>query len=218
MSNKQQSNQYLDMSIIILILLALLYISGWSYAYHYFAKYNAGLLDFNISKEYFFIYAFWVIRSEWLLISIFFCFLYLSFLLITFVNKMSSQIRGELIQNSCKISIIFFIFLLHLVSFIFFYQIAKRAANSDFYYQSISDFPSYPLVKIWIKQDMNIINPLIHEELKKGCFRLLLKNNGKTYLFNNEKNYLDKHATFIIPDNNIELIQILPCFVSCPNR
>ncbi|KPA15904.1 conserved hypothetical protein, membrane [Candidatus Magnetomorum sp. HK-1] len=86
-----------DASLLILVSAALLYTSGWSYAYHYFASYHLGLLDIAISKEYFFVYAFWVIRSQWLMMIIgFFVFFFACILINIWIKHLPVH------EFSCK--------------------------------------------------------------------------------------------------------------------
>jgi len=209
-----------DASLLILVSAALLYTSGWSYACHYFANYNLGLLDIAISKEYFFVYAFWVIRSQWLLIIIGFCVFFSPAMLIDMLIKplpseKYQQLYEKLPANSLKICIILCILILHLCVFIFFFYMGKRAADSEYHYQIISDYPSYPLVKIWIRPDSELNNQFLVDDLKRGCYRLLLKNNGKLYIFHSSS-YVEKKATIVVLESKVELLQILPYYVSCP--
>ncbi|MCW5198778.1 hypothetical protein VU06_03425, partial [Desulfobulbus sp. F3] len=46
---------------------ALLYITGWSYAYHYFQCFHLGLIGLEIEREYFLLYGFWVCKARWCL-------------------------------------------------------------------------------------------------------------------------------------------------------
>ena len=40
--------KFLDITVLIAIISALLYASGWFYAYYYFDKFNTGLLSLEI--------------------------------------------------------------------------------------------------------------------------------------------------------------------------
>jgi len=188
MPPKKVHMKWPDVSLLIMVSVALLYTAGWSYAYHYFTKYHLGFLDISISKEYFFVYAFWVIRNQWLLILVGFGLFFSTFIVIeifikTVVYPKLQQLHEKLPANSIQFCLFLCILLLHLCAFIFFYQTGKRAADSDYHYQAISDYPSYPLVKFWIKTHSKLNNQAFVDELKSGCYRLLLKNSGKLYIF-----------------------------------
>jgi len=222
MTSKKVNITWPDASLLILVSAALLYTSGWSYAYHYFARYHMGLLDIAISKEYFFVYAFWVIRSQWVMIIIGFCLFFCGFILIEkylkpLVGQTFKDLQAHLPVTSIKIFMLLSFLIFHLCVFIFFYYTGKRAAVSDYHYQTISDYPSYPLVKIWIKPDSKIKNhQFFVEELNSGCYRLLLKNNGKLYVFHSSS-YIGKKATLVVSESKVELLQVLPYYVSCPD-
>jgi len=61
---------YLDSVLFISILSTMLYITGWSYALNYYNNFHIGLLELSIAKEFYFLYSFIVIYSQWHIIII----------------------------------------------------------------------------------------------------------------------------------------------------
>lgn len=55
----------LDLATVMAIITALVYFTGWTYAYHYFGHFKLGLLTLEIPTEYFFVYGFWVFKAWW---------------------------------------------------------------------------------------------------------------------------------------------------------
>ena len=52
----------LDLATVMALITALVYFTGWTYAYHYFGHFKLGLLTLEIPTEYFFVYGFWVFK------------------------------------------------------------------------------------------------------------------------------------------------------------
>lgn len=58
----------LDLATVMALITALVYFTGWNYAYHYFGHFKLGLLTLEIPTEYFFVYGFWVFKKWWWLV------------------------------------------------------------------------------------------------------------------------------------------------------
>ena len=97
----------LDLTTVLLLLVPLLYATGWSYALHYFGYFHLGLLGLEIPKEYFFLYSFQAIVSQpiWAGVALI-CFLSSCVGLYWCVNRKtrhpSKRIKNESPQNPKK--------------------------------------------------------------------------------------------------------------------
>jgi len=76
----------------------------------------------------------------------------------------------------------------------------------------MNSFPSYPRARVWVKQGVGDISAA--KEWKKGCYRLLMRNNGDLYLFY-PGDFKDKLPIDIIPAGDVESVRILPQYHDC---
>lgn len=75
---------WLDIAAALTLIIALIYATGWTYAYHYFGHFKLGLLMLEIPIQYFFMYGFWVFKTWWWLLLVLYGLITLSFLLVGF--------------------------------------------------------------------------------------------------------------------------------------
>jgi F0F1-type ATP synthase assembly protein I len=57
-SDKATGPLLLDLATVTVLITALVYFTGWTYAYHYFSHFKLGLLTLKIPTEYFLCMAF----------------------------------------------------------------------------------------------------------------------------------------------------------------
>ncbi len=55
----------IDISALIALITALIYAAGWSYAYHWYDRFELGLIGLGIPSPYHLMYGFWVLESFW---------------------------------------------------------------------------------------------------------------------------------------------------------
>jgi hypothetical protein len=53
-NNDSSASGWLDIATLMALATALVYAAGWTYAYHYFANFQLGLLTLDIPAEYYF--------------------------------------------------------------------------------------------------------------------------------------------------------------------
>ena len=58
----------LDLAATVTLIAALIYTAGWSYAYHWYDRFELGLIGLGIPFEYHFMYGFWVFQWFWWLV------------------------------------------------------------------------------------------------------------------------------------------------------
>ena len=63
-NDKTDKNGFPELASLMIVLFAVLYTSGWSFAYHYFGYFNVGLSALELPKEEFFIFSYWVIEDN----------------------------------------------------------------------------------------------------------------------------------------------------------
>jgi len=178
---------------------------GWSYAYAYYAAFNLGLLSIDIPGEYFIIYGFWVLRDHWWLL-----FLYLGMVALWWFLRRRARLAQEVVTALVP--------LLILVMFTSAYQLARHSAISQFQVQQQQDFPAYPRVKVWLKNDAQQAPDLqaVSNALPLGCYRLLLQNSGQALLFYPEKTQPTlQPAVLHVPLGEVRALRVLPQYTSC---
>lgn len=179
---------------------AFLYIAGWSYAYHYFQCFHLGLIGLEIENEYFLLYDFWVWRANlcWMLP----CLLAAISLLLLFQRFW--QQRPELLhwlRPVAQIGVPTSLLLL----FLALYQLGAWTGQADFAREQRADFPSYPRVKVWLKDKQDARAA----ELVKGCYRLLLRGKEQLYLFRAD-GVSERIPTEIVPSSEVATVRLLP--------
>ena len=146
-----------------------LYVSGWSYAYHYFGKFHIGLLALEIPREYYFVYSFWVLRSQVLWVAV----LMIAAVLVSF--------RVRLVQMPLAgwVGTLAVVLLLWLS-----YQGGAATAMQDYQQDQSKDFPAHPRIRVWVdgaEGATAISEP--REAMTDGCHRLLLQNESRAFVF-----------------------------------
>ena len=111
----------LDFSLFAGMGLAVVYVAGWSYAYHWFERFGLGLVPLDISREFFLLYGFWTLRTYWWV------------LLILAVTFASQPYWWDLIKPTWK-PILSRTFAVVLVVLLFFvaYRLGEGNAQRDF--------------------------------------------------------------------------------------
>lgn len=227
MSSSQEPSQnegsafkaiFLDTTILLCLVSAFLYTAGWSFTYHYFNYFHVGLSVLDLSKENYFIYGLWVAQDHVFLLFLVILSCYAVSLLPRFHTKFFARIK-------LAISILFFLVpLIVLLMFGASYKLGVRTAKSRFFQQKYNDYPYYPRVGVsMIPQSYSNMTEdekkkALEKEksLKKGCYRLLLQNKDKLFLFYSLKEFPDMDlSVVIIPQSQVRSSDILPHYNSC---
>ncbi|HYQ91972.1 MAG TPA: hypothetical protein VES89_07830, partial [Candidatus Competibacteraceae bacterium] len=93
------------------------------------------------------------------------------------------------------------------------------AAHGQFQRQRATDYAAYPRVQIWRtdEAEKNAGNTLAADDLAKGCYRLLLYNQDRLFLFRSFKDAAAADLpTVILPWSEIAAVRVLPDYTSCP--
>lgn len=184
-----------------------LYLAGWTYAYHYFDRFRIPLLMVELPLEHYFVYGFIVIRQQvgWVIaISL------ATLALALFWNRLPAPIRQHKIALAA---------VLILIGFWLGHAAGVSTAHAQFQQQRTSDYAAYPRVQIWRTAEAakNPNSAPSAEELAKGCYRLLLHNQDRLFLFRPFQGAPAAGlATVILPWNEIASVRVLPDYTSCP--
>ncbi|MCB1805293.1 MAG: hypothetical protein KDJ99_09140 [Candidatus Competibacteraceae bacterium] len=169
----------LDVATALTLLSALVYLAGWTYAYHYFGQFKLGLLMLDIPTHYYFMYGFWVFKAwVWIVIAV-----YLLLLLPFPLDE--SYLLGWLrklkvtpfLQRNLEVLLIVLAFWLS-------WWLAVTSAASYYQTQQQKGFIDYPNIRVWLKSPAPNDAGLqaLYQALPQGGYRLLLQNEDKLFL------------------------------------
>jgi len=191
---------------------ALLYTAGWSYAYHYFAQFQIGLLGIAIQREYFFLYGFWVLKAHP------FCVLLclggcagLYFLLRFFWQRAQAGPAEQTEKRLFRLRVAAFVggsFCL-LLLFIWFSWFGAATGRAVFEREQAGNFADYPRVKVWLTGKQNERA----EAWAGGCYQLLLRDKNNLYLFL-AQGVKNRMPTEIIPSGRVAAVRVIPWYES----
>ncbi|CAN2043202.1 conserved membrane hypothetical protein [Candidatus Magnetomoraceae bacterium gMMP-1] len=198
-----------DIAALLICVASLLYVAGWAFAYNYFDKFGVGLLSLDLPKEYYIIYGFWTIQNQWAVL------LYiLAFYVI--ISLAPIEFTVNLHENMNRFKALTFILLVLLAVLIFSidYKLGERTAENIFEKQRAGDYSAYPRVEVHLSEKAAGISDRVN--LEKGCYRLLLENKGRLFVFRSFAKMPGADlATLVIPESQVEAWNILPHRNSC---
>ena len=207
-SDKAAGPLLLDLATVTALVTALVYFTGWTYAYHYFGHFKLGLLTLKIPTEYFFVYGFWVFKAWWWLIV---PYALVVLLLMVYEPRLSpwlGKLRTERPRLLKQLQV-----LTVLLAFLLAWLLASVSAG--WYYQEQQDngFLAYPYVRVWpntpIPEDASLRE--LYGELPSGVYRLLLENRGTLFLFKLPPDGKPARLPVIeLPLKEVKLLRVLP--------
>jgi hypothetical protein len=193
------------------LLIALCYTCGWSYAYHYFERFNLGLLGLDIPREYFFLYAFWAINDQ---------FWWTALLLGAGVGVLTGisillrllRRRFPIFGNRYPVRLGYAIVIVGTASLTFYgsYTLGERAAVSVYRYQADNGFPSYHFIQVWADPaEEGDLGRQMALHWQTGDYRLLMRNKDHLFLFYPE-GADTRLATTVLPSGKIRAFRTFP--------
>lgn len=230
-NESDQSNRlfpaWVEAGTVTALLVPLFYTAGWSYAYHYFERFNLGLMGLSIPKEYFFQYSFWVVRDRfWVFLLALAGYLGAYVLGRAMFWRAVAWAQGKKLESLVRLTPAFLFPIVIFSLFWVFYAFGEQAAGKAFDWQMENDFRSYQRVKVWAeapkpaglgKAGKNGFGNAMEKEWEKGCYRLLMRNKDHLFLFYPEP-IGGRMPTDIIPSGKIEMVRILTENVSCKEK
>ena len=203
-NSEKPSPWIFDLAAILSLVGTSVYLSGWTYAYHYFYRFGLGLLELNIPDQYFLIYGLWIYKAWWWLFIAFYG------LSIFFVKKLyilaKTQNYVSHFVRLTQIGIVIAVFFLSCA-------LARKEALDFYETQQSMDFSASPRIRVWTKQTTSK-NPLLkrfYKAVPDGEHRLILQNQERLYLIAPPRDGKPARiAVSVIPLANIEAWRVLP--------
>lgn len=198
----------LDISALTGLIAALLYTAGWSYAYHYYAHFQIGLLGITIQREYFFMYGFQVFKAYpfWILLCLGSCvglYFFVRFLWQKVQNKHADKIVIWLAR--LRAASLFSVPFCLLFLFICCSWLGSATGKAAFEREKSGGFSHYPRIKIWKEGEADAKAKAWAE----GCYQLLLRDKDNLYIFLAVGN-TDWMATDIVPIRKVDTMRVMP--------
>ena len=164
MSDTKTLSPALDLTVMITLATALIYSMGWAYAYHWYGRFNLGIVGLEIPLEYFLMYGFWSIRSNWWVL-----FVYAVLVVIWIIFK--KMIRPWL-WHTAPIVVLLLFWLT--------YGLGGKTAQMDYMVHKSNQFSCYPMVRLGLRIEENRdaqIDTLVGQLLERD-YRLLLQTKS----------------------------------------
>lgn len=194
-------------TLLIGVVTAWLYATGWTYAYWYFDNYQLGLLALDINREAFLFYGFWVVVHQWPWL--------LGAVVLGFAFTLCRPWRFVALPGFCwawlSLALVTGIFTLGYVG-------GRSTSATHFAEDQTSGYQAARRVEIiadagWLdKRDTQ----KLAEGLAGGCFRLLLKTKDDVFLIRPVKGLeTTRQPLLAIPWSEVEAMRILTDSDSC---
>jgi hypothetical protein len=193
-----------ELASMLIIVFALLYTAGWSFAYHYFGHFNVGLSALELPKEDYFFYSYWVIADHKGLLL----FGVVSFLVVTW--GWVYTICQWVTDASTRFYVLLMILpIVMLTLFAISYRLGTSSADLRFKAQKANHYPSYPSIEIF--QTDGASPAQLTQSLTSGCYRQLIQNKDKVFVFKPIKSVPQLEiSTLVIPMSQVHSMRLLP--------
>jgi hypothetical protein len=185
---------------------AWLYLAGWTYAYHYLARFGIPLLMVDVPKENYFVYGGVVARQ----FPIWGFVIGVAVLAMVYSWRWLTDKLGRLMAPSGLLVVLAAFWLGH--------QAAIVVAHEQYALQRESDYSAYPRIQVRMKESDKARDGLqpASADLAAGCYRLLLHNQNRLFLLRPLKGAGAADLPVVIaPWDQIELVRVLPDYTSC---
>ena len=193
-----------EMASMLIIVFALLYTAGWSFAYHYFGHFNVGLSALELPKEDYFIFSYWVIADHKGLLF----FGVVSFFVMSW--GWIYTIRLWVTNTSTRFYLLLMILpIVILTLFAISYRLGTSSADIRFNAQKAKHYYSYPSIEIFQKKGASPTQ--LTQSLTSGCYRQLIQNKDKVFVFRPIKSVPQLEiSTLVIPMSQVHSMRLLP--------
>ncbi|KPA12077.1 conserved hypothetical protein, membrane [Candidatus Magnetomorum sp. HK-1] len=198
-----------EVASFLIIVFALLYTAGWSFAYHYFGHFNVGLSALELPKEDYFIYSYWVIADHKGLLF----YGVLSLLVVTW--GLVYTIRQWVTHSSTRFYLLLMIMPIAILTlFAISYRLGTSSADIRFKAQKADFYPAYPSIEIF--QTKGASPKQLTQSLTSGCYRQLIQNKDKVFVFKPIKSVPQLEiSTLVIPISQVHAMRLLPMRKRC---
>lgn len=193
-----------DIAASLGIATALVYATGWTYAFHYLDHFGLGLLGLDIPREYFLMYGFQVFKAWWWL-TIGYYLLALAMLSGLHGWGHRPDWAGILAREGQVVLV--------LIAFITSGWLARKQADNYYTEQQMKGFTAFPYVRVWPKQKNSANQSLqaLYGALPKGHYRLLLQDKQRLYLIKPPRDGKPARlAVTEVAQEAVDLVRVLP--------
>jgi MFS family permease len=194
------------LAFLVGLITAWLYVAGWTYAYHYFDRFGIPLLMVDIPKENYFVYG-GIVVQQFPLWGLGFG---LALLLAASLWRWIGAVLGRVALPLGLVVVAAVFWLGH--------KGGIAAAHQLYSEQRQSDYSAYPRVQVWPKEETKLPagSPLASGDLIKGCYRLILYNQDRSFLVRPFKGAAAADLpVLIIPWDQVGPIRVLAEYTSC---
>ena len=196
------------LAFLVTVTAAWLYMAGWTYAYHYYDRFHVGLLTLDIPRENFFVYGFWVLRGQlvWVVALA---------VLGAAATLLLPRLRPRWPRGLLAWAGLAVVLLLFWLG----YRAAVATAGAHYVDDRARDYPAHPRVRVWVDPAWagDDGTAQLAAGLAEGCYRLLLQNDDKLFLF---RPFKDAPAAAVplvaLPWGDVRTMRLLPDGSSCP--
>ncbi len=183
---------------------ALVYATGWTYAFHYFDRFGLGLLELGIPHHYFLMYGFWVFKAWWWLWVLLYA---IAMVLLLGLHGWSRR-EGwiGILAKQAQVALV-------LLAFALGGWLAREQAGDYYAAQQAQGFSAFPHVRVWPKDVKAEDESLraFYAALPQGAYRLLLHGKQRIYLIKPPHDGLPvRLAVSELPLAHIESLRVLP--------
>ena len=193
-----------DMAAGMALIAALIYATGWTYAYRYFQRFGLGLLELDIPHQYFLMYGFWVYKAWWWLMVLFYALAL--FLLLKLYGWSNDQGQNGVVAKQAQLVLVLVVFVLGA-------WLGGKQADDYYVTQQKQGFSAFPHVRVWPKQTRSEHKPLtrFYAEAPSGDYRLLLHSDRHVYLIKPPPDGKPARlAVSVLPLGQLEALRVLP--------
>lgn len=198
----------LDLATLAVLIAALVYVAGWSYAERYFAHFQLGLLALEVPLEYYFVYGVQVLGHRWWL---------------ALAGAVLAVPLGGLLPPTTRPNRWLRVGALALVLALFLAMrwLGSATGSHSYRQQQARDFPDSPRVRLWLKpggasspEEASLAE--LAAALPQGCHRLLLQNRSTLWLIRPRQGAPQAQvAVLTVPMAEVRALRVVPEFTSC---
>lgn len=192
-------------ALVLGLITAWLYVTGWTYAYHYLNAFRIPMLMAELPKEHLFVYGGLVLWKN--------LFATILIALVLFAAISACVFYRHHLQ---RFGITTIIVILVLATFIVGRLGAVHTADAEFEGQRSRDFDAYPRVRLELKDTDSGSKDLLGDIAKTNCGRLFLATPSQLFLIRPIRDVDYPLDTFVVPRSEIKSVRIYGKYSSCP--
>jgi hypothetical protein len=193
-------------ALVLGLITAWLYVTGWTYAYHYFDKFRIPMLMTELPREHLFVYGGLVLWKNPVVTGLVALAL---FVLISACVRYRARLRRFGVSTVMVVTI--------LLLFVGGRFGAIATAEADFAVQRAEDDPAYPRVRFSLEDSISSPKDVLADLPASDCGRLVLATSDRLFLIRPVAGASGTDLdTFVVPRDDLKSIRIKADYASCP--